>query len=87
MRKGAGETEMRISVSLHVVRIFLFSFSSFFFFFFGFFIFLFLFFSCLKRQSVCRLREMERIAKKKEGKKVRNRGDKEEGKSRRIRAK
>lgn len=30
---------------------------------------------------------MERIAKKKEGKKVRNRGDKEEGKSRRIRAK
>lgn len=33
MRKGAGETEMRISVSLHVVRIFLFSFFSFFFFF------------------------------------------------------
>lgn len=86
MRKGAGETEMRISVSLHVVRIFLFSFFSFFFFF-WFFIFLFLFFSCLKRQSVCRLREMEKIAKKKEGKKVRNRGDKEEGKSRRIRAK
>lgn len=87
MRKGAGETEMRISVSLHVVRIFLFSFSSFFFFFLVFYLSFSVFFSCLKRQSVCRLREMERIAKKKERKKVRNRGDKEEGKSRRIRAK
>lgn len=70
MRKGEGETETRISVSLHVVRIFLFSFSSFLFFWGEVFLsFFFRVFSCLKRQSVCRLREMERIAKKREGKK------------------
>ena len=59
---------MRISVSLHVVRIFLFSFFSSFFFL-VFYLSFFCFFSCLKRQSVCRLGEMERIAKKREGKK------------------
>lgn len=59
---------MRISVSLHVVRIFLFSFFSSFFFL-VFYLSFSVFFSCLKRQSVCRLGEMERIAKKREGKK------------------